>query len=265
MQILLLLLIFHFIGDFIVQTEKHCEQKKNSLNILARHSVIYSICTFLAILWFGPIWQGLLIVFSIGVSHFLIDLAKIKLDNLTKNQTLKFGLFLLDQILHIVILFIVSQVFNELNSLGISIIEIIREFIGFDISLKRITVIVLAYIIALTPSSIFVRHFFSFIDRKEIECLEFPVSKHLTLEEKTELEKKQIEKRMGSVIGMLERLVIITLGIMGLYTSIALVITAKSIARFKQLENKDFAEKYLIGTLLSLLIAILLILLINLI
>ena len=34
------------------------------------------------------------------------------------------------------------------------------------------------------------------------------------------------------------------------------VLTAKSIARFKQMENKDFAEKYLIGTLTSFLIAL---------
>ena len=44
---------------------------------------------------------------------------------------------------------------------------------------------------------------------------------------------------------------------MGLYTAVALVFTAKSIARYKQLEEKEFAERYLIGTLLSLFIAVL--------
>lgn len=33
--------------------------------------------------------------------------------------------------------------------------------------------------------------------------------------------------------------------------------TAKSIARYKQLEDKNFAEKYLVGTLTSVLIAFL--------
>ena len=37
---------------------------------------------------------------------------------------------------------------------------------------------------------------------------------------------------------------------------IGFVLTAKSIARFKQMENKDFAEKYLIGTLTSFLIVL---------
>ncbi|MCL2522762.1 MAG: DUF3307 domain-containing protein [Erysipelotrichales bacterium] len=263
MQILLLFLIFHFIGDFIVQTENHCEQKKKRLSINILHSFLYSLSILLATIWFASIWQSLLIVVSIGISHFLIDLTKIKLDKLTKNQSFKFLLFLFDQFLHIGILFFISRFFNELNSLGLSLIDTIRDFIGHDISLQRIAVIILTYIIALTPSSIFVRHFFSFINRQEMECLDNLEAEHLSQAEKIELEKKQIEKRMGSVIGMLERLVIITLGIMGLYTSIALVITAKSIARFKQLENKDFAEKYLVGTLLSLLIAILLILLIR--
>jgi len=33
-------------------------------------------------------------------------------------------------------------------------------------------------------------------------------------------------------------------------------LTAKSVARFKQLEDRDFAEKYLIGTLTSLALAL---------
>ena len=61
----------------------------------------------------------------------------------------------------------------------------------------------------------------------------------------------------GTYIGMLERIIILLLGILGLYGSIALVLTAKSLARFKQLEDKSFSEKYLVGTLMSLIIAIL--------
>lgn len=58
-------------------------------------------------------------------------------------------------------------------------------------------------------------------------------------------------------------MVILLLGALGLYGSIALVLTAKSLARFKQLENKEFAEKYLVGTLISLIIAILALLVIK--
>jgi hypothetical protein len=62
--------------------------------------------------------------------------------------------------------------------------------------------------------------------------------------------------KIGSWIGILEREIILILGLMGQYGAIGFVLTAKSVARYKQLENKAFAEKYLVGTLLSALIAI---------
>ncbi|MFX1537743.1 MAG: hypothetical protein ACFFDI_26395 [Promethearchaeota archaeon] len=55
----------------------------------------------------------------------------------------------------------------------------------------------------------------------------------------------------GKMIGMLERCIILTLGLLGEYGAISFVFVAKSMARFKQLEERQFAEYYLIGTLLS--------------
>jgi hypothetical protein len=60
----------------------------------------------------------------------------------------------------------------------------------------------------------------------------------------------------GVIIGILERLLILLFAIINLWSSIALILTAKSIARFKQMENKEFAIKYLVGTLLSLFISL---------
>ncbi len=60
----------------------------------------------------------------------------------------------------------------------------------------------------------------------------------------------------GSVIGKLERIIMATLLLCGQYSVMGFVLTAKSIARFKQLEEKNFAEKYLIGTLTSLAISL---------
>jgi hypothetical protein len=59
------------------------------------------------------------------------------------------------------------------------------------------------------------------------------------------------------LIGVLERALLLTLWITGNTGGVAIVLTAKSIARFKEFDNKDFAEYYLIGTLTSTLIAIL--------
>lgn len=59
----------------------------------------------------------------------------------------------------------------------------------------------------------------------------------------------------GTVIGILERIFTITFVLVGEYTAIALVIAAKSIARFEELKERGFAEYYLIGTLSSILCA----------
>ncbi len=72
-----------------------------------------------------------------------------------------------------------------------------------------------------------------------------------------ESDKIEIEgAKIGYWIGVLEREIILMLGLMGQFGAIGFVLTAKSLARFKQLENKSFAEKYLVGTLLSAGIAI---------
>lgn len=60
----------------------------------------------------------------------------------------------------------------------------------------------------------------------------------------------------GAVIGLLERALVLTLVLMGQYTAIGLALTAKSIARYKELEDRRFAEYYLIGTLASILFAV---------
>ena len=64
------------------------------------------------------------------------------------------------------------------------------------------------------------------------------------------------EPGAGKIIGNLERFLILTLVILEEYTAIAFVLTAKSVARFRELEERGFAEYYLIGTLTSTLVAI---------
>ena len=56
----------------------------------------------------------------------------------------------------------------------------------------------------------------------------------------------------GTIIGILERVIVVVLVLMKAAAAIGFVLTAKSIARIKQLENDDnFIERYLVGTLLS--------------
>jgi hypothetical protein len=65
------------------------------------------------------------------------------------------------------------------------------------------------------------------------------------------------EYNAGRVIGILERIMVYFLILNNQFSAIGLVLAAKSFTRFKELENREFAEYVLIGTLLSTLIAML--------
>ena len=60
----------------------------------------------------------------------------------------------------------------------------------------------------------------------------------------------------GRWIGVLERVLVSMLTMASSFPAIGLVLAAKSIARFSQLEeDKSFAERYLVGTLASIALA----------
>ena len=63
------------------------------------------------------------------------------------------------------------------------------------------------------------------------------------------------EPARGRVIGYLERTIVFLLVFSGNVSAIGLVLVAKGIARFQQLDDRGFAEYFLIGTLMSVLVA----------
>ena len=197
----------------------------------------------LVLLLFGNIWEIIFWTLFILVSHSLIDYFRIKFTKKINNNDFSFWSFIIDQFIHVLLLVTISLVIkSNLNSIGNVLYNItfLKE-IGHNIIINYI----LAFLIVLTPASVFIKHFFNYIFNKQEIC-------------------ENVESdNVGALIGMLERVVILLLGALGLYSSIALVLTAKSLARFKQLEKKDFAEKYLVGTLMSLIIAILALLIIK--
>ena len=63
------------------------------------------------------------------------------------------------------------------------------------------------------------------------------------------------ECNRGRVIGARERIAVYVLVLNGQYEALGLVLAAKGLARFQNLDNRDFAEYFLIGTFLSVVLA----------
>lgn len=243
MIILKLSLISHLIGDFFFQPVNLVEKKKNSIKGLIFHTLIYTLIVTFVLLLFGNIWEIIFWSILVFVSHFVIDYFRVKVTKKCNNNTFSFWSFVVDQVIHIILIVIISLIIkSNLNLIGNVIynISFLKE-IGFN----KIINYILAFLIVLTPSSVFIKHFFNYLFNKKEIC------------------ENNESDNVGALIGMLERVVILLLGALGLYGSIVLVLTAKSLARFKQLEDKEFAEKYLVGTLCSLIIAILALLIIK--
>jgi hypothetical protein len=64
-----------------------------------------------------------------------------------------------------------------------------------------------------------------------------------------------LEYNRGRVIGVLERIILLTLILQNQFGAIGFVLGAKTLARFKDLDDRTFAEYFLVGTLASLIAA----------
>lgn len=104
---------------------------------------------------------------------------------------------------------------------------------------QRLAVISLGYLLALKEGTIFIRFILNQISA-------VPVNKA------DRKDRDLAEYERGKIIGLLERTFIYFLIIFNQIGAIAVIIALKSLARFNELNDKNFAEYFLIGSLLSL-------------
>lgn len=241
-------MIGHLLGDFYFQTNTLAEKKKTSLKHTFLHSLIYSIIMFGFILLFAEMHKRyIFFTFIIGISHFIVDGIKSIICKKVNTEKYELLLFIVDQLIHMIILYIMNYwyVSNVGNLWNIGTIN--SQFNGHDI-----LTVICAILICGKPSAIIVSLVFKKIPKTISDA------EKTNKEDSKDTEDKTKEKtRIGSWIGMLEREIILVLGLLGEYGAIGFVVAAKSVARHSQLDNENFAEKYLIGTLLSTFIALL--------
>lgn len=236
---LMMLLIGHLVGDFVLQAPSLVEKKEKSIGYLFLHCGLYLIPILFIIICFCDWLQAIIFSLIILVSHFAFDFCKIKLKE-GKGRNFDFWGFVIDQILHFVILISLSCSMLKFNAIGEFLVEnpfTTQKFISCKLEYAMMCILVMLSMV--TFFGVFIKKLLSLIFKEEPK------------------EGSAVSNNSaGYIIGCLERVIIIVLGIMGLYECIGLVLTAKSIARFPECSKDGFAEKYLVGTLVSLLIAI---------
>jgi hypothetical protein len=103
----------------------------------------------------------------------------------------------------------------------------------------EICLIVTGLLLVLNESNFVIRYLFNLFKL-------FPLMKEDASEE-----LDQSEYNAGRIIGMLERILIFFFVLSNQFTAIGLVIAAKGFTRFKELDDRKFAEYVLVGTFLS--------------
>ncbi|MFD2588395.1 DUF3307 domain-containing protein [Croceitalea marina] len=228
MLLALKLVLAHFLGDFVFQPARWVEDK---LEKKARSKYLYfHIGVHLVVLLFLLQFKHIGSIVIIIVSHYLIDLAKLTLTN-EKNFR---WLFAADQLAHLLVL--------------VGVVYAIESFtIDFSFLLSPEMLLFFAMIA-----------FVSYVSAIIIKMLLAPYITELAKDEE-EGEGTSL-KNAGRYIGMLERIFVFVFILLGQWSAIGLLITAKSVFRFGDLnkgKNRKLTEYVLIGTLLSFGLAIL--------
>ncbi|AXI10300.1 DUF3307 domain-containing protein [Oceanobacillus sp. 143] len=280
---LLSLILAHFIADFYLQKDRMANNKEKYLRLHMMHHAIFLLIALLFIWGRNNQYHGFFVhvlfpLILILITHYLIDLMKIKME---KSQRVKellgsyydLKLFVSDQILHLIVLMIIGHLFFSL-SFRLVFENIIASFQS-SVALSPTDKVLFLAIIIIAVTSISGHIIAKTLGNPSINITTFEgklTFKSESLDDRSgklrELNRGVSEEyhylllnnryNRGRTIGYIERLLVLILTYYAAYPAIAFIITAKSIARFKQMEDRDFAEYFLLGTLLSMLFGIVL-------
>jgi len=232
-MIVAILISVHLLADFLFQTSAYSEKKRKKLKPLLLHCFIYFIVFEIVLLPILQFKKAILVGMIISISHLLINFIKNKLEKSFPQRRLQLLFFSFNQVIHFTILIGMYYIFNLENSVSNLYVKL-QAYENFKIIILYISV----FSIIFEPASVLIRKLF------------------ISISPKTYPKAYSEELKAGNIIGKLERTIIAILLLNNQFGLIGFVLTAKSIARFKQMEDKNFAEKYLIGTLTSFLIVL---------
>ena len=228
MVILLRLLFAHILSDFFFQSDKICEGKQGKTNRKHVYQLLHSfIHASMAYLFVGD-WSNWIIPSVIFISHLLIDYVKVKY--MKKNA----ASFLIDQFVHIIVIVVLWLSLSDHGE------NFCQEFFSTEWNSLNIWAVVIAYLLVLKPTSVFLNLFIKRWSPSGTAGKSLP--------------------NAGKWIGYFERILILTLILTGNAEGIGFFLAAKTIFRFGELNKAQeikTTEYVLIGTFASFTIAIL--------
>lgn len=235
----IVLFIGHILGDFYFQSSALAREKEVSGKKLVLHCFIYLI-TMVGVSMPIFSWPLLKVVIGISVLHFMIDCLKFMVTNHFFIQNNKdTAIFLVDQGLHILVL-LAAVAYITVSSIETEYMPGLENLLSsLDLDMNTILSWILILLVMIRPCSVTIKK---------------------VLNHYRPTNENQVDEGIpsaGALIGVFERFFIVLMLYANQFTAIGFILTAKSVARYNKIsENPQFAEYYLLGTLLSTLLII---------
>ncbi len=224
--------IGHLLGDFYFQNERIASYKEETYKGVLLHSLEYYV-VFLVVMLPVFSFDMILGVTYAAAAHFVIDTIKCLIPDRRKFRRNK-EVFVIDQCAHIV-----------------SILALAYIMYVFDFSIEPLGIIVDILSACECEGEILARWILAVL------LIHIPVNLliQISLEDYKPKGDKGVIKsdnKAGRRIGSVERLIMLVFLSRAQYAAIGFVLTAKSIARYDKItKDEQFAEYYLLGTLIS--------------
>ncbi|MCL2672240.1 MAG: DUF3307 domain-containing protein [Clostridiales bacterium] len=241
--IFVFLMIGHFLGDYYLQPQKLADAKGKRRGALLLHCLIYgaalaALC--LPLISFPQAWW----ILFIPLSHAGIDYLK---NALLKAKCLADGkrgrlVFFADQGAHLIIMGVFALLFTRYAGSGLSAfcqwLFLRFEALGIGVTGTQLIKMTALLLFLGKPCNMIVRNIMPPREQPEEALL-----------------KK--EQKAGRAIGILERLLTAFFILVGQWGALGFALAAKTLTRFNKIsEDRDFAEQYLIGTMASVLLTV---------
>ncbi|MCL1790476.1 MAG: DUF3307 domain-containing protein [Peptococcaceae bacterium] len=235
--LIFLFLLGHALGDFYFQSSQAVKRKEQSPRYVLTHAIVYTTCMMFLLLIaykFNMVLLGL--IFLIFMTHLIVDMAKRKAEKTSglpviPQKTAKEYLFFIDQSLHIGLLVLFGFLFSAQLTPRLWFVELTPLEMGWSV---HPVMVAAGFVFIIRPASL-------------------AIEKILGVCEITPTVDSGFANG-GKIIGILERLLVYFLLLLGQFSTIGLVVAAKSLARFRDLDDRKCAEYYIIGTFLSLVV-----------